>query len=101
MCACVFLPGVDRTSERDAGREQPSAGCASGEHPAEFDCVELELVTFFSAGEGATCGSRQHERERLPMPACPVGNDVGDDSTVMVSVDLDLAPSGAADVHAM
>src|SRR6516162_4044089 len=100
MCMVVLLCGGWR-SERDGGGEQPGCAAAAGQDAGELDRVEVELRAGLAGAERAAGGSGEGERERLAVPAGPVGDHVGEDPAVVAGGQDGLSTGGAADVNAV
>ena len=80
---------------------RPSPGGPAGEDAAELDGVHLDDRVGGrrpAAGEDAACGSAEAQGERLPVAACPLGHDVGDDAAVVVGGQDERCPGRAGHV---
>ena len=88
---CVHDVSLDSCLERNWRIQKPFAGRASAECSAELDRVERDLWPAGTGLVGAAGGAGERQSERLPMSACPLRDDIGDEATVVRRRQLDRA----------
>ena len=64
--------------------EDAGAGQATGEDTDEVDGVDLDALAVDALAELAAGGALEHELERLAVDRGPLGDDVGDEATVVL-----------------
>ena len=81
--------------------EDAVAGAAPGEDADELDGVDLDPLAVRALAELAARGPVEHELERLAVDARPLGDDVGDETTVVVGGEVHRVAGRGAQVDAV
>src|SRR3954449_6061284 len=94
MCGLL----VEWWSEREWVVEDAGAGDATRQSADEVDGIDLHAFAVDAFGELAAGGSFEHELEWLVVDVRPLGDDVGDESAVVIGGELHRPADGGVQV---